>query len=65
MKKKGMSVKKRVLILTSNARLIYFTPKAEYKGSVPWSMLKPLTVVKVNFLRIILYEDFNERAHLG
>jgi hypothetical protein len=49
-KRKGISYKKRKLILTSKPRLIYFDPNGVYKGFIQWSMTKRLQLVRVNAL---------------
>ncbi|EFA78062.1 putative protein serine/threonine kinase [Heterostelium album PN500] len=51
-KKKGFSIKKRQLILTSQPRLIYIDPKKmELKGEIPWSSsLKPEVKSGSNFV---------------
>jgi hypothetical protein len=47
-KRRGISYKKRKLILTSKPRLIYFDPNGIYKGCIQWSMTKPLQLVRVS-----------------
>lgn len=47
-KRKGISYKKRKLILTSKPRLIYFDPNGLYKGSIQWSMTKRPQLVRVS-----------------
>lgn len=47
-KRKGLSFKKRMLILTSKPRLLYTNAKGTYKGSVPWSLTKMLHTRKIN-----------------
>jgi hypothetical protein len=47
-KRKGLSFKKRMLLLTSKPRLLYFDGKGVYKGSIPWLLTKPLRVIKVS-----------------
>eukprot|EP01133_Synstelium_polycarpum_P015416 gene15416-18283_t len=51
-KKKGFSIKKRFLILTTEPRLIYIDPKKmEQKGEIPWSpSLKPEAKNTSNFV---------------
>jgi hypothetical protein len=41
-KRKGLSIKSRMLVLTSKARLLYFDMQGDYKGAVPWSVTKPV-----------------------
>lgn len=43
-KRKGWSHKHRLLVLTSKARLLYFSTHSpyEYKGCIAWSMTKPV-----------------------
>lgn len=47
-KRRGLSFKKRRLILTSKPRLLYLTPQGDFKGQVLWSMTKRLTILKRN-----------------
>eukprot|EP01132_Coremiostelium_polycephalum_P004843 gene4843-6036_t len=57
-KKKGFSIKKRQLILTTGFRLIYIDPKKmEQKGTIPWSTdLKPeIPSGKSNSSNFIIY----------
>ena len=46
-KRSGLSIKSRMLILTSKARLLYFDMQGVYKGAVPWSVTKPVKVTQV------------------
>lgn len=58
-KRKGLSIKSRMLILTSKARLLYFDPQGTYKGAVPWSVTKPIATHLVrmfSFFAIFLLE---------
>jgi len=50
-KRKGLSIKSRMLILTSKARLLYFDPQGTYKGAVPWSVTKPISTHLVRIAR--------------
>ncbi|GAM19961.1 hypothetical protein SAMD00019534_031360 [Acytostelium subglobosum LB1] len=68
-KKKGFSIKKRQLILTSQPRLIYIDPKKmELKGEIPWSSsLKPEAKNNSNFIiqtpkRKYLLEDVDHNS---
>lgn len=45
-KRRGLSYKKRRLILTSKPRLFYVNLSGEFKGLIPWSLTKRLQVVK-------------------
>jgi hypothetical protein len=48
-KRKGLSYKKRKLILTSKPRLLYLRPAdGTFKGLIPWTMTKIIKVTKVN-----------------
>lgn len=47
-KRKGLSIKSRMLVLTNKARLLYFDMAGEYKGTVPWSVTKPVTASLVS-----------------
>lgn len=42
-KRKGLSIKSRMLILTNKARLVYFDMQGTFKGAVPWSVTKPVS----------------------
>lgn len=46
-KRSFLSYKKRMLILTSKARLLYIKSDGVYKGTIPWSLTKPITITKV------------------
>ena len=45
-KRKGWSHKRRILVLTSKPRLVYYSSHAPYayKGYIDWSMLKPVSI---------------------
>jgi hypothetical protein len=45
-KRRGISFKKRRLIVTSKPRLLYVTLHGEFKGQVGWSLTKRLNVIK-------------------
>jgi hypothetical protein len=47
-KRRGLSFKKRRLIVTSKPRLLYVTVQGEFKGQITWSMTKRLNIVKRN-----------------
>lgn len=42
-KRKGLSIKSRMLVLTNKARLLYFDMQGGFKGAVPWTVTKPVT----------------------
>lgn len=42
-KRKGLSIKSRMLVLTNKVRLLYFDMQGGYKGAVPWTVTKPVT----------------------
>lgn len=46
-KRKGLSYKKRTLILTNKPRLFYLNAQGQYKGAVPWTMAQRIKVRKV------------------
>ena len=52
-KRKGLSIKSRMLILTSKARLLYFDLQGTYKGAVPWSVTKPISTHLVSCLSFV------------
>ena len=52
-KRKSLSYRRRRLILTSMPRLFYLDSKGEYRGQVPWTMTKRVTINKVRFINII------------
>ena len=54
-KRKGLSIKSRMLILTSKARLMYFDLQGNYKGAVPWSVTKP---VSTHLVRKFVLKEF-------
>jgi hypothetical protein len=54
-KRRGISYKKRKLILTSKPRLIYFDPNGIYKGCIQWTMTKPLQLVRVCYLLLLFF----------
>ena len=56
-KRKGISYKKRKLILTSKPRLIYFDPNGVYKGFIQWSMTKRLQLIRVSCILFIVEGD--------
>eukprot|EP01039_Chlorochromonas_danica_P000585 gene585-630_t len=43
-KRKGLSFKKRTLILTSKPRLLYLDGQGAYKGSIPWTMAQRIKI---------------------
>ena len=47
-KRSFLSYKKRMLILTSSARLLYLRQDGVYKGTIPWALTKPLSIRKVD-----------------
>jgi hypothetical protein len=47
-KRSFLSYKRRMLILTSGPRLLYLKGDGQYKGSIPWSLTKPLKFTKVS-----------------
>jgi hypothetical protein len=47
-KRKGLSIKSRMLILTNKARLLYFDMNGEYKGTIPWTVTKPVATALVS-----------------
>lgn len=47
-KRKSLSYRRRKLILTSMPRLFYLDSRGDYKGQVPWTMTKRLTLTKVS-----------------
>ena len=62
-KRKGLSFKKRMLILTSKPRLMYFNYKGTYKGQVPWSLTKLLTTRKNNDRKFDIIMQDNSRVY--
>jgi hypothetical protein len=46
-KRRGLSMKSRMLVLTNKARLMYFDMNGAYKGAIPWSVTKPVSIVLV------------------
>ena len=51
-KRSGLSVKSRMLILTNKARLLYFDMQGEFKGSIPWTVTKPVSTMLVSMFTL-------------
>lgn len=51
-KRSGLSVKSRMLILTNKARLLYFDMQGEFKGSIPWTVTKPVSTMLVRMFTL-------------
>lgn len=65
-KRKGLSIKSRMLILTNKARLMYFDMQGTYKGSIPWSVTKPVSTHLVSTSTISnLYVFFSRLSAVG
>lgn len=56
-KRRGLSYKKRKLILTNQPRLFYLTTAGVYKGLIPWTMTKRIRIKKVCI--VVYYIRFN------
>lgn len=52
-KRKSLSFRRRKLILTSAPRLFYLDTRGEYKGQVPWTMTKRITINKVSSVIVL------------
>mmetsp|Transcript_21480 Transcript_21480/g.35969 ORF Transcript_21480/g.35969 Transcript_21480/m.35969 type:complete len:503 (-) Transcript_21480:200-1708(-) len=64
-KRKGLSIKSRMLILTNKARLLYFNPKGTFKGSMPWTLTKPVHVTRVSNTKFqITVHDKSRTYHI-
>jgi hypothetical protein len=65
-KRSFLSYRKRMLILTSKARLLYVASDGVYRGTIPWSLTKPITITKVNQNRFdIIIFDKTRVYHLS
>ncbi len=51
-KRKGLSIKSRMLVLTNKARMLYFDMNGEYKGTIPWTVTKPVSTALVSSVSV-------------
>lgn len=62
-KRKGLSYKKRTLILTSSPRLFYLDGRGAYKGAVPWTLTHRIKIRKVDAKKFEIGVPENERIY--
>lgn len=62
-KRRGISFKKRKLILTSKPRLLYLTQTGEFKGQITWSMTKRLKLTARNAQKFDIVLSDNTRTY--
>lgn len=63
-KRSGLSIKSRMLILTSKARMIYCDMHGAYKGMIPWSVTKPISAVLISSKKFqVVLHDKSRKYH--